>query len=87
MRKAVYRFFTNDAIAPTNSVQRHLEAPYRRLHAVPWAVAVQDTPEAHWTQLRVVKGWGPLGPSACHGLLVHTTLAITPERVPVGLLA
>jgi hypothetical protein len=30
---------------------------------------------------------GPLGNSACHGLLVHTTLAITPERVPLGLLA
>src|SRR5262245_49548225 len=30
---------------------------------------------------------GPLGHTACHGLLVHTTLAITPERVPLGLLA
>ena len=30
---------------------------------------------------------GPLGHPACHGLLVHTTLAITPERLPLGLLA
>ena len=30
---------------------------------------------------------GPLGPTACQGLLVHSTLAFTPARVPVGLLA
>jgi hypothetical protein len=30
---------------------------------------------------------GPLGNSACRGLLVHSTLAITPDRVPLGLLA
>jgi len=48
---------------------------------------VQDTTEANGTNLRVTEGLGPLGNSACHGLLVHTTLAITPERVPLGLLA
>ena len=30
---------------------------------------------------------GPLGHTACQGLLVHSTLAFTPERVPLGLLA
>ena len=43
--------------------------------------------EANWTNLRATEGLGPLGHPACHGLLVHTTLAITPERVPLGLLA
>ena len=33
------------------------------------------------------EGLGPLGNPACHGVLVHTTLASTPERVPLGLLA
>jgi len=30
---------------------------------------------------------GPLGHTACQGLHVHSTLAFTPERVPLGLLA
>jgi hypothetical protein len=30
---------------------------------------------------------GPLGHPACQGLHVHRTLALTPERVPLGLLA
>src|SRR6266705_5877962 len=87
MLKAAYRFFTNDAIVPDDMLQSHIEATYSRLSAAPLVLAVQDTTEAHWTNLRVTEGLGPLGNSACHGLLVHTTLAITPERVPLGLLA
>ena len=87
MLKAAYRFFTNDAIAPDDMRQSHREATYSRLNAAPLVLAVQDTTEANWTNLRVTEGLGPLGHSACHGLLVHTTLAITPERVPLGLLA
>src|SRR5207302_1850777 len=87
MLKAAYRFFANDDIAPDDMLQSHIEATYSRLNAVPLVLAVQDTTEANWTNLRVTEGLGPLGNSACHGLLVHTTLAITPERVPLGLLA
>ena len=87
MLKAAYRFFTNDDIAPNDILQSHIEATYSRLNAVPIVLAVQDTTEANWTNLRVTEGLGPLGHPACHGLLVHTTLAMTPERVPLGLLA
>jgi hypothetical protein len=87
MLKAAYRFFTNDDIVPDDIVQSHIEATYSRLNTVPIVLAVQDTTEANWTNLRVTEGLGPLGHPACHGLLVHPTLAITPERVPLGLLA
>jgi Transposase DNA-binding/Transposase Tn5 dimerisation domain len=87
MLKAAYRFFTNEDMAPDDIVHSHIEATYRRLNAVPLVLAVQDTTEATWTHLRATEGLGPLGHTACHGLLVHTTLAITPERVPLGLLA
>jgi hypothetical protein len=87
MLKAAYRFFDNDGIAPPDIVQSHIEATYSRLTQVPLVLAVQDTTEADWTTLRATEGLGPLGHTACHGLFVHTTLAITPERVPLGLLA
>src|SRR5438874_6685260 len=86
MLKAAYRFFTNDDIAPDDIVQSHIEATYSRLNAVPLVLAVQDTTEANWTNLHATEGLGPLGHPACHGLLVHTTFAIKPERVPLGLL-
>ena len=87
MLKAAYRFFTNDDIEPPDIVQSHIEATYSRLNPVPLVLAVQDTTEADWTSLRATEGLGPLGHTACQGLLVHTTLAITPDRVPLGLLA
>src|SRR5207248_7322298 len=87
MLTAAYRFFTNDDIAHDDIVQSHIEATYSRLNAVPLVLAVQDTTEANWTNLHATEGLGPLGHPACHGLLVHTTLALTPERVPLCLLA
>src|SRR5215470_7270395 len=87
MLKAAYRFFANDDIEPSDIVQSHVEATYSRLNTVPLVLAVQDTTEADWTSLRATAGLGPLGHTTCQGLLVHTTLAMTPERVPLGLLA
>jgi Transposase DNA-binding/Transposase Tn5 dimerisation domain len=86
-RKAAYRFFSNDAIAPQDILLSHIEATYGRLSTVPVVLAVQDTTEVDWTAHPATKGLGPLGHPACQGLLVHSTLAFTPERVPLGLVA
>jgi Transposase DNA-binding len=87
MLKAADRFFANDAIAPQDCLSSHIEATYSRLHQVPVVLAVQDTTEVDWTSHLATQGLGPLGHTACQGLLVHSTLAFTPERVPLGLLA
>jgi Transposase DNA-binding/Transposase Tn5 dimerisation domain len=80
MLKAAYRFFDNAAIDPQNLLDSHGDATLTRLAPVPLVLAVQDTTELD-------TGLGPLGHSAHRGLLVHTTLAFTPERVPLGVLA
>jgi Transposase DNA-binding/Transposase Tn5 dimerisation domain len=87
MLKAAYRFFSNDAIEPQDLLQSHSEATYSRLCRVPLVLAVQDTTEVDWTAHPATQGLGPLGHRACQGLHVHSTLAFTPERVPLGLLA
>jgi hypothetical protein len=87
MLKAAYRFFANDAIEPQDILLSHLEATYGRLTTVPVVLAVQDTTEVDWTAHPATTGLGPLGHPACQGLLVHSTLAFTPERVPLGLVA
>jgi hypothetical protein len=87
MLNAAYRFFDNDGIAPQDILPSHVEATSTRLGAVPVVLAVPDTTEVNWTRPPATQGLGPLGHTACHGLLVHTTFAITPERVPLGLLA
>ena len=87
MLKAAYRFFDNEAIDPQAILESHVIATSDRLARVPRVLAVQDTTELDWTAHPATTGLGPLAHPAHQGLHVHTTLALTPERVPLGLLA
>ena len=87
MLKAAYRFFSHDDIKPQDFLDSHIESTYARLAQVPLVLAVQDTTEVDWTGHPATTGLGPLGHPACQGLHVHSTLAFTPERLPLGLLA
>jgi Transposase DNA-binding/Transposase Tn5 dimerisation domain len=87
MLKAAYRFFDNAAIDPQELVASHVVATSDRLATVPRVLAVQDTTAVDWTVHSATTGLGPLAHPDHQGLLVHTTLALTPERVPLGLLA
>jgi hypothetical protein len=85
--KAAYRFFANDAVDPADILASHTQATLTRVRQVPLILAVQDTTYLDWTHHPATTGLGPLVQASHHGLLAHTTLAITPERVPLGLLA
>ena len=80
MLKAAYRFFHNDGIAPQDMLHSHVEATYTRLGAVPVVLAVQDTTEVNWTRHPATQGLGPLGHTACHGLLVHIPSDLVVDR-------
>jgi hypothetical protein len=86
MLKATYRFFDNEAIEPEAILGSHEEATRSRLAEMPLVLAVQDTTELDWTHHPATQGLGPLSGAEQQGLLVHTTLAITPERVPLGVI-
>ena len=73
MRNAAYRFFDHDAIDAQDMWQSHVESTSRRLDYASVVLAVQETTEVNWTRHPATQGLGPLGHTACHGLLVHTT--------------
>jgi len=85
--KAAYRFLATAAIEPEDLWASHIGATYERTAAVPVVLAVQDTTELDWGPQSATAGLGPLGAPSHQGLLVHTTLAFTPERVPLGVVA
>ncbi len=87
MLKAAYRFFANEAIEPSDLLESHVDATVRRMATVPLVLAVQDTTELDWTTHPATQALGPLSHPNHRGLMVHSTLAITPERVPLGLVA
>jgi hypothetical protein len=84
--KAAYRFFDNHYVRAEAMLKSHVQSTKRRLQAVPVVLAVQDTTYLDWTEHPHTSGLGPLAAPSHQGLLAHTTLALTPERVPLGLL-
>lgn len=84
--KGMYRFFDNRCVEYEAILKSHVEATRDRLRVVDTVLAVQDSTEVYWTH--GAEGLGSLRASKGNheGCLVHTTMALTPERVPLGLL-
>src|SRR5258708_10316469 len=84
--KAAYRFFDNDYVRAEAVLESHVQSTKRRMQAVERVLAVQDPTYLDWTAHPHTTGLGPLAAPSHQGLLAHTTLALTPQRVPLGLL-
>jgi len=85
--KAASRCFDHEAVDPQAILESHVMATSDRLAAVSRVLAVQDTTAVDWPAHPATTGLGPLAAPTHQGLHVHTTLALTPERLPVGRLA
>lgn len=84
--KAAYRFFDNDQVTPEGILQSHIEATYRRMASLKLVLAVQDTTYLDWTTHPDTEGLGPLASANRQGLLAHSTVGFSQERVPLGVL-
>jgi hypothetical protein len=84
--KATYRFFDNDKISPGEILKSHTLSSINRLAQYPIILAVQDTTYLDWTAHPETEGLGPLASVFQQGLLLHSTLGITPGKVPLALL-
>lgn len=84
--KAAYRFFGNPDVELQALLATHLAATDLRTRQVPLVLAVQDTSEIDYTSHHAATGLGYLATSRERGLLLHSTLALTPEGLPLGLL-
>lgn len=86
--KAAYRFLSNKRLDMRLLLQGHVEATVQRAakHAV--VLAPQDTTFLNYTAHPDTEGLGPINTrgDGAIGLVVHDTLAFTPEGTPLGLL-
>jgi len=85
--KGAYRFLENDRIVSSTIRQAHHQATLERVRAYPVVLAVQDTTTLNYSTHPKTQGLGLLGahPKTI-GLLLHSTLAITPKGQPLGFL-
>lgn len=86
--KAAYRFFDNDAILPQDLLAAHVQATVARAQAHPVVLCAQDTTTLNYSTHPQTQGLGPIGNNRDKtvGLLLHSTLALTPSGQPLGLL-
>jgi hypothetical protein len=87
MLKGAYRWLENPDVDPAAVPASHVQATLWRAGAVPLVLAVQDTTTLDYSRHPATVGLGPIGDGCGRGLLVHSTLALTPERLPLGPLA
>lgn len=85
--KAAYRFFKNSNVDMQTLLRPHIESTIERLRSHPVIMAVQDTTTLTYTA-HPPKGVGPINTSqnTAVGLVLHETMAFTPEGTPLGLL-
>jgi hypothetical protein len=85
--KAAYRFFNNSNVDRQTVLRPHIESTIERLRSHPVILAVQDTTTLNYTA-HPPEGVGPISTSknSAVGLVLHDTVAFTPEGTPLGLL-
>lgn len=86
--QGAYRFFENDDIEPEAIRDAHQQATLQRLRHHSVVLALQDTSTLNYSTHPQTQGLGPIGTrrQKIIGLLLHSTLAVTPGGLPLGLL-
>jgi hypothetical protein len=85
--KAAYRFWDNDQVPAPDILAAHIRRTRDRLPVGGDPIlAIQDTTVLTFTHHPGTTGLGYLTALAHRGLLVHTTLCVGPDGVPLGLL-
>lgn len=82
--KAAYRFFDNADVAHEKILASHVVSSLRRMQGQAVVLAVQDTTFIDYSSHSATDGLGPLHTKGGHGMICHGTLALTPERLPLG---
>lgn len=85
--KGAYRFFSDDRIEMKNILRSHYQNTVLRAKKYPVVLAVQDSTSLNYATHPKTKGLGCLSSENREiGLMMHDTMAFTPEGVPLGLL-
>jgi hypothetical protein len=82
---AAYRFFNNELVTAEKVLAPHQQATLARIREQAVVLLVQDTTELDLSRPQErMAGAGPLNEESRWGFYDHPLLALTPERVPLG---
>lgn len=87
--KAAYRFFDNRKVTDQRVLARHYQRTAQRIASqTDDVLVVQDTTFLNYSHMQCSTDLGPIGQlsDGCMGLVMHTSLALTPRGLPLGVL-
>ena len=71
-------------MTPKKNFITHKEATIRRINQEEVVLIIQDTSEIDYTHRDRIEGMGPLSFDCQQGFYLHPSIAVTPERICVG---
>jgi hypothetical protein len=81
-----YRFLHNTKVTPDKILECHIKATKERLKEVSTLLLIQDTSSIDYTGSRSSVKLGHLEDSHHRGLFVHPTIAVTADKINLGLI-
>ena len=84
--KAAYRLLDSEKVTAQKLLEPHYHCTRERMMQHDTVLCLQDTTELDYTGKDDIEGLGTLNYEDRKGLYLHPTLAVTPERLPLGLL-
>lgn len=83
---AAYRFFNHKSITPEQILTPHYEATLERIKKEKVVLILQDTTEIDFSGRKSLSEVGYLGNERKKGFYLHPNLAVTPEKLCLGLI-
>lgn len=85
--KASYRMFANDKVKSTEIIRAHRDRTWERAKQYTFILAIQDTSFINYTSHPATVGLGDIGSDhRSKGICQHTSLAMSPDGVALGVL-
>ncbi len=84
--RAAYRLFDHEQVTAEAVLAPHIACTVARMGAHSRVLCIKDTREIDDTGRPSMQGLGPLNRETRQGLYLHPLLAVTPERLCLGLL-
>lgn len=83
---ACYRLFNNDRVSPEKLLVPHREATVERMKKEEVILCINDTTSLDFTGKDSIEGLGTLETDYTKGLWLHPTIAVTPNRICLGII-
>jgi hypothetical protein len=84
--RGAYRLFDQDRVTAQQVLEPHYGASQQRMGQYRRVLCIQDTTELDFSSKGDIEGLGPLNYESRQGLYLHPTLAVTPERLCLGVI-